>query len=82
MEVLESRIDQTQKMIEIPGDAEPRIQKVSNTAGQLNKLTDTVNKLNIGIDLNNIMADGQKKEFSAKLNSIGEELNKIGGNSQ
>lgn len=79
MEVLESRIDQTQKMIEIPGDAEPLIQKVSNTAGQLNKLTDTVNKLNIGIDLNNIMADGQKKEFSAKLNSIGEELNKIGG---
>jgi len=79
MEILESRIDHTQKMIEIPGDAEPLIQKVSNTAEQLNKLTDTVNKLNISIDLNNIMADGQKKEFSAKLNSLGEELNKIGG---
>ena len=79
LEVLESRIDKTQKMVELPGDSEPIAQKISNAIEQMNNLTDTVSKLNIGIDLNNTTAEGQRKELTARLNSTNEELMKIGG---
>ena len=72
-----SRIDQTQKLVEIPGDPEPLTQKLSNTNEHVSKLSDVVNRLGQDVRRTEITTEAQVKELSNKINDAAEQLNKL-----
>jgi chromosome segregation ATPase len=80
MELLKSRIENTQKLVEIPGDTEPLPQKLSNTNEQLVKISEIVNRLEFVTGLRDADSGGipgDAEPLTRKLNNTAEQLNKL-----